>query len=1478
MLKKYFFLFSGISVLIVLYLASLYSYLLFHSIAEIFCVVIALVIFIITWNSKQFIDNTYLLFLGIAFLFFGILDLFHLLAYKGMGVFRGYDANLPTQLWIAEKYVQSLSLLIAPLLLGRRLKIYLVFLGYSFITFILLISIFYWGIFPDCFIEGTGLTLFKRLSEYIICLILLASLYFLYKKRQDFDPEVLRFLLLFIVLNIVTELAFTLYMDVYGFFNLIGHFLQVVAFYLVYLALIETGLKRPYALLYRNLARSEEDLRQAKEELEIKIAERTDELRNANKQLQLELTERNRVEGELAENLRELQETAQRLEESRNLLQLIIESIPARVFWKDRDFRYLGCNTLFARDAGLSRPEQLLGKDDFSMVWREQADLYRADDRQVMESGLPKMNIVEPQTTSRDAKVWVKTSKVPLLLPHGEVFGILGVYEDITARKRSENIMQARLRLLEFANTHSTDELLTATLDEIEELTGSNIGFYHFLEADQKTLSLQNWSTNTLKNMCTAIGKGSHYNVAGAGVWVDCIYARRPVIHNDYASLPHRQGMPQGHAPVVREVVVPIFRANLIKAIIGVGNKASNYDDSDIEIVSQLGDLSWDIVERKRAEEALRESEERFRDLYENAPNAYFSVGTDGLISRCNRRAGELLGYAAKELLGRPVLELYADTAHGKEKAKQVLKRFRSLETVHDEELEMRKMDGATVWVSLTVDAVQDAQGRAIESRSMVVDITERKRAEEALRKSEGRLAQAQRIAHVGYWDRELDTGCVTLSDETCRIFGLPPREGILNLDQWHERWLELIHPEDRLKTSQAAAEALRGGPRYDVEYRVVRLDGEVRFVHSVADVALDELGRPSRLFGVMQDITEYKQAEEALRQTNETLRATLDAAPVAIIDLDTEGRIKSVWNPAAEQMLGWRREEVLGQFLPTVPEESKEEFAGFRAWVCSGKSILGKDVVRHRKDGSPIEYSIYAAPEYNGEGKIIGNIAVLVDITERKQMEQALALKEQEYRTLIENIPDLIVRYDLDLRRIYVNPAWEKASGLSAKDVINKPAAETPHVPHPVVAEYAEKLRQVAKAGTPQAIGFTWVNARGVTLFLEYIIVPEYDRYGKIVSVLAVGRDLTERKRTEDVVAAERQRFYSLLEAMPAYVGLLTPDYRVDFANRYFRERFGEPGRRYCYDYMFGRSEPCENCQAYKVLESKKPEEYEWLGPDGRTYQICDQLVYDTNGSPLILEMGIDITDRKKVEEEIRKLNLELEQRVIDRTAQLEAANQELEAFAYSVSHDLRAPLRHVDGFLELLQKRTAAIIDDTSRHYLAQVFDSTRRMGTLIDDLLSFSRMGRREMLKKPVDLNALVQEVIREFEPEMRDRSIRWQISDLPGVIGDHAMLRMVLANLISNALKFTRSRQQAEIEIGFLPEGNETIIFVRDNGVGFDMNYADNLFGVFQRLHRVEEFEGTGIGLANVRRIINRHGGRTWAEGKLDQGATIYFSLP
>lgn len=274
--------------------------------------------------------------------------------------------------------------------------------------------------------------------------------------------------------------------------------------------------------------------------------------------------------------------------------------------------------------------------------------------------------------------------------------------------------------------------------------------------------------------------------------------------------------------------------------------------------------------------------------------------------------------------------------------------------------------------------------------------------------------------------------------------------------------------------------------------------------------------------------------------------------------------------------------------------------------------------------------------------------------------------------------------------------------------------------------------------------------------------------------------------------------------------------------------------------------------------------------------FSVCPG--YETTLSKVLVSLA-DISERKQAEEDVRRINQELENRVAVRTSELLTANKELEAFSYSVSHDLRTPLRHMDGYLTLLKEHAAPTLDEESQLHIATIAKATQRMSALIDDLLAFSRMGRQEMKRTAVDLGAIVVDVIGEMAPEVEGRDIDWHIADLPVVTGDRAMLHVVLDNLISNALKYSGKRARARIEIGTLAgDGTETIVFVRDNGAGFDMQYRDKLFGVFQRLHRTDEFQGTGIGLANVFRIISRHGGRTWAEGKLDEGATFYFSLP
>ncbi len=268
--------------------------------------------------------------------------------------------------------------------------------------------------------------------------------------------------------------------------------------------------------------------------------------------------------------------------------------------------------------------------------------------------------------------------------------------------------------------------------------------------------------------------------------------------------------------------------------------------------------------------------------------------------------------------------------------------------------------------------------------------------------------------------------------------------------------------------------------------------------------------------------------------------------------------------------------------------------------------------------------------------------------------------------------------------------------------------------------------------------------------------------------------------------------------------------------------------------------------------------------------------------GGDLTFRVGTDAKDEigrlsrafDRMTKSLSVINAELNQKAVA----LEAANKELESFSYSVSHDLRAPLRHISGFLELLQSEPGVNADENGRRYMSVIARSAKRMGLLIDDLLAFSRIGRSELKLRTVNTERLVKEVISEFEPETKGRDITWNIGMLPQVCADPSLLRLVLVNLISNAVKFTNTRQKALIEIDCAPHEEECVFLIRDNGVGFDMSYKEKLFGVFHRLHRQEEFEGTGIGLANVRRIISRHGGRTWAEGAVDKGATFYFTLP
>ena len=487
----------------------------------------------------------------------------------------------------------------------------------------------------------------------------------------------------------------------------------------------------------------------------------------------------------------------------------------------------------------------------------------------------------------------------------------------------------------------------------------------------------------------------------------------------------------------------------------------------------------------------------------------------------------------------------------------------------------------------------------------------------------------------------------------------------------------------------------------------------------------------------------------------------------------------------------------------------------------------------------------------------------------------KALPQNEERLGLMIESIKDYaIIRLDPEGRVAGWNIGAQRIKGYTTKEIIGRHFScfypeEVVRSGFPEIA-----LGEAATRGRFENEGWR-VRKDGSRFWANVIIAAIRDPGGQLLGFVKVTRDLTEHKRAEQALE-ERDRFFDLSRDL---ICLATFDGYFKTLNTAWERTLGfsreELMARPFLEFVHPEDIPASQAEVKHLEEGRETVNFEnrfrcrdgswrWFAWNARA-AVPQRLIYAT---------GRDITERKRAQAQIANLHADLQKHA----GQLEMTNKELEAFSYSVSHDLRAPLRHIDGFVKLLNKQAGEKLDERGRRYLGIIADSARQMGMLIDDLLVFSRMGRTELRQARVSLDALVHEAIHGLQSETHGRSIHWKIDALPEVEADPSMLRQVWVNLIANAVKYSRPRNPAEIEIGSNMDNGEFVFFVRDNGVGFDMQYAHKLFGVFQRLHRAEEFEGTGIGLANVRRIIHRHGGRTWAEGKPDGGATFFFSLP
>ncbi|HET8715649.1 MAG TPA: PAS domain S-box protein, partial [Holophagaceae bacterium] len=491
-----------------------------------------------------------------------------------------------------------------------------------------------------------------------------------------------------------------------------------------------------------------------------------------------------------------------------------------------------------------------------------------------------------------------------------------------------------------------------------------------------------------------------------------------------------------------------------------------------------------------------------------------------------------------------------------------------------------------------------------------------------------------------------------------------------------------------------------------------------------------------------------------------------------------------------------------------------------------------------------------------------------------RQASERSLADSEARFTSLVEGVRDYaIMRLDPEGRVATWNAGARRIKGYDAEEILGSSAAR--FYPPESAGAFGPFLAEAREQGRAERQGWR-VRKDGSRFWADVVLTALKDEQGRLTGFAKITRDLTEQRRVEEELRASERRFRTLAEAAPIGIYEYDSDRGLVYANGEHHRLTGVPRGETDRERFRQAVYPEDRDRVLADVEAAIREggtletRYRLLRPDGSVVWVFSR------GAPAegaegrrtaYLIITQDITEALAAEAEIRA-----------QAEALASANRELEAFAYSVSHDLRAPLRHVDGFVGLLRKSLGDEISDRARSQLDVISASARQMGALIDDLLTFSRMGRAEVARVTFDLGALVRRVIDELAPDLAGREVDWRVGPLPSLHADPALMRLVLQNLIGNAVKFTRERRPALIEITAEELPAAVRVTVRDNGVGFDMQYAGKLFGVFQRLHRQDEFEGTGIGLANVARIIHKHGGTVSAEGALDRGAAFTFTLP
>ena len=1073
---------------------------------------------------------------------------------------------------------------------------------------------------------------------------------------------------------------------------------------------------------------------------------------------------------------------------------------------------------------------------------------------------------------------------------------------------------------MQFAVTHSLDELLEETLNEAEKLTDSVIGFYHFVDDGQKSLTLQNWSTRTKAEFCKAKGKGLHYAIDEAGVWVDCIHKHKAVVHNDYASLPDLKGLPEGHAVVVRELVVPVIRGDKIRAILGVGNKPSDYIEKDVEAISLLADLAWEIADRKRAEverlahlrflesmdrvdraiQGTNDLEQMMGDVLD-AVLSIFACDRAYLMHPCDPEAESWVipmerttpDYPGARALGvdlskdsrvaaklrlllssdRPVNMGYG-TPHmlSGTTAEQFSIRSMMAMAVYPKvgkpwEFGIHQCSYNRVWNPEEERLLQEI-GRRLED-ALTSLLTHRD-----LQESEERYRRIIDTATEGIWVIGPDTTASFTNTRMADMLGCSGEEML------GRPFTDFMFEEDVLDHLQKM-ENRRKGISETYERRFCRKDGQTVWTHVSTTPIFDAEQHFNGSFGMFTDITERKRVENVLRESEERFRTLTEKSPVGVYIIQDD--LFRYVNPAFAEIHGYAPKEIIDRLGPVdflTPEDRERVLDNIRC-KTAGDIELSRDEfhISHR-DGSIRVVEVFGSrASHHGRPALIGTI---VDITERKRSEEKLFQVTERWERTFDAVPDLIAIIDTDFRIVQANKAMADRLGSTPAEcagqvcyaAIHKTGAPPSFCPHAqTLTDCHEHMTEVSE----EALGGDFIVSTS----------PIYDSAGQLMGSVHVARDITKRKHAETKLNEQLHFLQQLLDSIPIPVYYKDVDGLYLGCNSAF-ERFIGLSRSDIVGKTVYEVAPKERADKHHEADSallRHPgiQIYEASGiyNDGECHNVIfNKATFVDANNCVAGTVGamIDITSLRKAEEERKKLETQLHQ-----AQKMEAIGQ----LAGGIAHDFNNILTAIIGYSGIILLRMEK--ESSLRKYVEQVLTAAERAAELTNGLLAFSR--RQVLHAKPLDLCVVVrglEKMLGRLVPEDIDFRTTVAEGDLI-IMADKVQIEQVLMNLVTNAKDAMPRGGTLTIEVspvvreasfvhvdGFGEPGHYACITVADTGQGMDEETRKRIFEPFFTTKEVGK--GTGLGMSIIYGIIQQHNGYISVYSEKEMGTTFRIYLP